>query len=259
MELEFQKDALEYLKILSDKDIHSIMITGLEGTGKSYLSSRFAKLKNIYTFQIVECKMESMKQLIYDSLSLNEPQVICIRDLDKGMALTSQTILKYLEEPKSNVYVIVTSSIPSKLPQTILSRVVQVTMKHPEIEDLKKFAKSLNVSSSILKSLDDPTFKDCFKSLKDIQNLKSMNLDQLNYYRNLCTDKFWNQSIDQIIWNLGHFEDKSSTDLKFVLRVLYNYFVEDRDIILNAMLDFESNRLSQMAVFGALAINLKRR
>ena len=259
MLLEFQQDALSYLKSLADNDIHSVCISGISGSGKTYLAHEFAKMKHIDTFQIVSHKVDDLKSALYASYSSEDRQVVCIENLDSGTSAASQVILKYLEEPKSNVYVIVTCCNAAKLPSTIRSRSVSVGLKPPAEQDLWKYAESIvsNRSvSSYLKNSDSGLFTSICKSLDAVKLLNSMKLEDLQHYESFTSREFWNKTPDQIIWSLGHFADGSAIDLSISLRLLYKAFDYDRSV-LDAMLDLESGKLSSTAVLGNLVLKLK--
>lgn len=257
MKLSYQSSAIQELKKLADSDRHSIIISGIAGSGKTYLANEFAKYLHIFTFHSIAPKVANLKELISDSYKLSENQVICIENLDKGVPAASQVILKYLEEPLPNVYVIITCNNISKLTSTVLSRSIQVNLNHPDKESLNVFARSLDARKyELVNTLE---VYDACKSLSDIRNVMALSLDKLKYYEAFTSEKFWSQSIDQIIWQLGHFPDNSKLDVKLGLQVIFATWQDpnDRFKILSALMSLEQDIISEHAVLSKLVLSLK--
>lgn len=258
MEFECQKSAIEQLHQLAKSDKHSILISGVAGCGKSYLAAYYAKLLNISTYHKISPKVGDLKDMLENSYKLQDKQVICIENLDSGVSAAAQVILKYLEEPSPNVYVIVTCVNASTLPSTILSRSISVKINQPFFDDLSQFGNYLN--SDKFKILASSSIKSCMKSFTDVLKFLNLTQDQFQYYETLKDSSFWLQPFDTLMWNLGHYPDNSKSDLSLVFRVI----IESYDIsttlfksALSALLDLENNKVSSNAILGKFVFDIK--
>lgn len=257
MYLAFQKSLIDKLQVLADSDRHSILIEGLKGSGKTYCAKQFADRKGITTFHKVQPKVADIKAVLEQSMSLTEPHVLCIENLDTGSVNASQAILKYLEEPLSNVYIIVTCLNKSKLSSTIPSRSVCVKLDNPTEDDLYFYGKSLN--SQKLEIIKKYEVYQTAKTLEDINYLLNLTLDKIQYYSNFCDNSIWNLTVDQIMWNLGHYEDGSKSSIPLALLTIFNT-TDSRYVKLcciQALQDLESSRYSETAVLGKFVIDIK--
>lgn len=257
MNLSFQNSCLKYLKELANRNIHSILISGFSGCGKTYCAEMFSKYKNISTFNVFESKVNNLKDALYESYKLEDNQVICIENLDKGTSSAAQVILKYLEEPKSNTYVIITCCNLSNIPVTIKSRCIAVNLNVPDTKSLEEYGKYLNERKfNIIKN---SKLMSCCKSLIDVKTILNYSLDEINYYDSFLESKFFNQSVDQISWKLGHYENNSPTNLKYVFKVIYEFSsnTKVKKLALNALIELERNVLSENAILNKFIINYK--
>ena len=108
MELISQRAALEDLHRLADANKHSILIEGSEGCGKSYIAKQYATMLDIVDFQVVEPKVQCIKEAINSCYVIDNPIVLYIENLDTGVLAASYALLKFLEEPSSHVYIVIT-------------------------------------------------------------------------------------------------------------------------------------------------------
>lgn len=257
MKLKFQENALKDLEYIADKDSHSILISGIRGSGKTYLASQFAKMKNIPTFHSVMPKIADIRTMMVQSMTLSDNQVICIEDLDDGAYGASQALLKYLEEPLQNVYVIITCNNVSKLTNTIPSRAISVNVKHPLNEDLVSFAKYQNFGK-YKQIYDSLVFKSC-KSLSDIKAALNFTNDQIQYFDNYKSDNFLKGNVDSLIWNMSHFDDNQPCDPTWCFKCILcgNCSIIVKKAAIDALLSLEEKRISKTAILGEFAMRVK--
>lgn len=261
MEFQNQIEVLSKLKVLADSDIHSIILSGISGSGKTYLAKQFSRMKNIPTFNVISPKVDSLKDLIESSYKLSDNAVICIENLDTGSNSAAQVILKYLEEPLPNIFIVVTAINEDKLPSTILSRAVSVYLPPPTQLDLYEFGRFLNASKfeSICSNYQS-VFESCCKSFKDVSTLLEYDSDKLLYYATIDT-KVLSESLSSSLWELEHYPDNTRSNLVYVFRCLYHLFLRKdfriADLALNSLLAIESNRLSNSAVVGKFVLNAR--
>ena len=94
---------------------------GPEGCGKSYLARQFAIKLGVDDFALVEPTVAGIREISDLCSEITTPIVICIENLDTGVVAASYTLLKFLEEPRKNVHVVVTARNIKHLPDTIPS------------------------------------------------------------------------------------------------------------------------------------------
>ena len=107
---------------LANSRHHSILIEGPQGCGKTYLAKQYAAMLNVSDFEVVKCSVDTIRDAIDETCKIKNDVVICLENLDDGVLSASYTILKFLEEPLPNVYIVVTCRNLKKVPDTIISR-----------------------------------------------------------------------------------------------------------------------------------------
>lgn len=258
MYLKFQEKSMEKLKSFAKSDVHSIILQGGRGSGKTYLAKQFGKFKNIDDFQSVQPKVQDLKEAIKASYDVNTNHVVCIENLEEGVNSASQVILKYFEEPLPHTYIIVTCINISKLPDTIRSRALSIEMNHPTEVDVQNFAEYFDKQK--YDKVKNYSIINCCKSLKDVIEIFQFKKDQLEYLQSMVTDpSFFTINFDQLLWNLNHFKDNSVIDLNIVFRNLYNNHNDPiiRKLSLEALQKLEFGRISKFAIQGQFVLNYK--
>lgn len=218
MKARSQKFALQQLKQFADRDVHSIVIEGPEGCGKTFVAKEFARMINISDFINVVPKVSELKQTMTTCIDLGTPVVLCIENLDTGVLSASYSLLKFLEEPLPTVYVIVTCRNIENIPDTIVSRCPVATVATPHIADLEDYAKTRNAVaySNIANS---PIWK-CARTFKDVDTILGFRDDQLLYFHTLSHVLRFKDTVSNLMWKLGHFDDKSEAPTILVIRYL---------------------------------------
>lgn len=251
-----QQSAINSLNKLASSSRHSVLIEGIEGTGKTYLAKNYSEMLNVSDFVSIAPTVSAIRDTLDQVSVLNTPVVICIENLDIGVSGSSYTLLKFLEEPTDNVYMIVTCRNVYQIPDTILSRSTTVSISPPTASDLKLYATN-KYPSQYLNVADTITWK-CVKSFADIDVIMKLSLDQLNYLETLTLSQF-NDSVSNIVWKLGHFPDNSETPIKFVItRILQstnNSHIQRCGI--DCLNDLASNRIAQHAVLSKFCMDVK--
>lgn len=256
MDLGFQEFALERLRYIAKNDNHSVLISGIRGCGKTYLASCFAKMKNIDTFHSVQPKISEIRNALDDSYSLDDNQVICIENLDDGVVAASQALLKYLEEPRKNTYVIITCVNEASLTNTIPSRSISVHVNPPSDKDLSAYLHRVcpdpkRVEGSV-------AFESC-KSISDVKYLSTLDYTKVRYYDKFATNAFFKKSTDSVLWELTHYEDNSKCDPVLALRCVlagecdYNLKLN----ALDSLIVLESKRCSEYSVLGNFVTSIR--
>lgn len=223
MDARSQKSALQQLKQFADRDVHSIVIEGPEGCGKTFVAKEFARLVKISDFISVVPKVAELKQTIATCIDLGTPVVLCIENLDTGVLSASYSLLKFLEEPLPTVYVIVTCRNIENIPDTIVSRCPVATVATPHIADLEEYAKIRNAAA--YSNIANLLIWRCARTFKDVDTILGFRDDQLLYFHTLSHVLKFKDTVSNLMWKLGHFDDKSEAPTILVIR----YLVETTD------------------------------
>ena len=257
MNLRCQQSALGELKTLSEYNRQSVIIDGPKGCGKTYLAHQYARMLRISEFHIVQPAVSTIRDTIEDCLILDTPVVLCIENLDTGTLAASYTLLKFFEEPISNIYIVITCRQLNRIPSTIISRGVCVTTSPPIRQDIEMYAANVdNVSYQIRKS---SKLLECVSSLSDIDMLLKLSNDQISYIENLKSLLNSSNTVSTIVWDLGHFEDKTPTPIELVIRYLMRCIntAHMRECAIECLDDLTSGRIAAHTVLTRFVFDMK--
>lgn len=218
MDFKCQKEALYCLSTYAQSDKHSILIEGPEGCGKTYCAKLYADMLNVSDFYKVDPGVNEIRDTVDACYKLTNSVVLCIENLDLGVSGASYAMLKFLEEPLSNVYIVVTCRNRYKVPDTILSRSVVCSVSPPTRSDLCEYA--LHIDSTKLGKLEPCGLWACAKTFKDVDTLLSMSDSHIKYIQDLTSITRFNRPISDMVWKLGHFDDNSETPIQLVIRYI---------------------------------------
>ena len=257
MELKFQKNPIEELTQLAESDRHSILIEGPTGCGKSYLARQYAKMLNIQDILFVKPTVSDIREALDQSADLTNPVVFCIENLDLGVLAASYTLLLFLEEPTSNVYIVVTCRNRYQIPNTIISRSTCVTVGQPILSDVNDYAeKTDSIKFKTMKSF--PVWKGV-RSLFDVDYVYKMKPEHLDFYKTFKSEFKLNDSISNLSWKLGHYPDRTETDVRFVLNYMMSIYSNKRiqKYIIQCVRELSTSRIAQHAVIAKFLFNIK--
>lgn len=200
---------------------HAILIKGMEGLGKYHLARCFAELLLCQNGSTKPCGECSACQLLKSN---NHPDLIIIQPEEEGKAIkidmvrdaiaelnntpqqgrykimiiehaellniaASNSLLKTLEEPPSNVIIILISDKPYALPATIRSRCLIMAIKPPSYAESHEWLKQ---------QLPDADFK-LILSLAENAPLKALNFDlqkRQEFFQNFY--ELWHKKINPV-------------------------------------------------------------
>lgn len=218
MEFVSQKSALQQIQLLADQQRHSILLEGPTGSGKTYLSKQFMHMLHIEDFQVVLPKVQDIKDTICTCLQINTPVVICIENLDTGVAAASYALLKFLEEPADHVYIAVTCRNVQRVPDTIVSRSAVVTVAPPILSDIEQYAIHHNAAQYV--SMKDNALWQCVRTLKDVDIVLSLTDEHLEYLLSLPSVLEKQEAINSQLWALQRYPDNAETPIELVIRYI---------------------------------------
>lgn len=213
-----QKSALEELTQFADNKNHSIIIEGPEGCGKTYLAKQYAKMLNVLDFIMVQPKVSDIRQAVDSCIAIKSPMVLCIENLDIGVASAAYTLLKFLEEPIPTAYVVVTCRNILNVPDTIISRCAVTTVSTPIVSDILAYAEQINSDKYL--SIKKSKLWGCARTFKDANTILNLTSEQQEYFKSLGSMLSFSDSVSSMMWNLGHYPDKSETPIDLVLRYI---------------------------------------
>ena len=210
-----QQSALSELQNLAENQKHSILIEGPEGCGKTYLAAVYSKLLGISNFSLVDPNVQAIRECMDECRKVGTPVVICIENLDLGVIAASYTLLKFLEEPTKNVYIVVTCRNLSYIPDTIISRSVCVCVSPPIDSDIQMY--SIAKAPELYNSLKNTTLWSCVRTFRDADTILGMKQAQLDYFNELTSITRFTDSVSNLVWKISHYEDNTETPIELVI------------------------------------------
>lgn len=257
MEFICQKSTVAELQSLADSDRHSILIEGPEGSGKTYLAKQYASMIGIRDFQICIPKVDAIKECTNTCLQLDTPIVLCIENLDLGVPAASYALLKILEEPSPNLYILITCRNINRVPDTIISRSAVIIAAPPVDIDISSY--SLNKNSDRFKEINQTPLWNCVRTFHDADTVLNMTTDQFLYFETLREITKFNDSVSNIVWNLGHYSDNAETPLELVIRyimeIMNTPYIHQKGI--ECIRDMAEGRVAKHAVLAKFAFECK--
>lgn len=257
MQFNYQQEAISQLKLLASSGRQSILIEGPVGCGKSYIARQYSTLVNVDDFVTVSPKVADIREAIDASIQNGTRLVLCVENLDCGVAAASYTLLKFLEEPIDGVYIILTCRDIKLVPDTIISRSTVVTMQPPRFADINLYAEDKDRMK--LLSLQNKRVWRCCHSFADVDNVFKMSADQIEYYESIDKMCRFTDNISTIVWNLGHYADNSPCNTELTIRcvmdVLQKPFITKCGV--DCIRELSSKRIAQHAVLAKFAFNCK--
>ena len=236
--LKGQTKQIEYLKKSREKSrlTHAYIFEGKKGVGKNELAHYFAALLysntndldmksntsrlifndeflNLYTIYhkdsnvIKKEDIESLKEELSRTSLIKGPRVYIINDADTLNLSSANSLLKFIEEPRDDIYAILCTTNAKKIIPTIISRcqILRLNEINPNIVRISLIEKGIDRETSALLSLltydvksaielsnDTNTIK-LFDYFKDFFNLKS-EIDKVRYFEELNKNFSFNRN-----------------------------------------------------------------
>lgn len=257
IEYQCQQNCLELLQAYAAADRHSILIDGPLGCGKTTCAKQYASMLGVSEFCIVQSAIQDIRDTISECYKITSPVVLCIENLDLGVVGASYALLKFLEEPISNVYIVVTCQNIYEVPDTIVSRSVVASISPPIVSDINKYAKYLD-SYKFDKLSRSPLWR-CISAFSDVNIIYELDANKLNYFSTLSEILDYKKSVSDIVWKLGHFEDKSATPIELVIRYIMEISKTSHVVQsgIACIKDLRSKRIASHAALARFVFELK--
>ena len=257
MEFNCQQDALSVLQKLADRRCRSVLISGTTGSGKSWLGKQYATMLGISDYAKVEPTVAAIRDIQDMCSNLTTPLVVIIENLDLGVAGAAYTLLKFLEEPQDNIYIVVTVRNLYMIPDTIVSRCQVVWTSEPRNSDIVEFAQKHD-SYKYDRIKDTVPFLAC-ASFSDVLQVYDMSSQQLDYLSKLPEVLQAPENVSNIVWKLGHYADNSATPLEFVIRILIKQLDDARVFAIGrkCLQDLSASRIAAHAVLAKFVMDCR--
>lgn len=252
-----QNEATEELNKLAATNRQSVIIEGPSGSGKSYLSKEYANLLQVTDYMIVQPKVAEIREALDSSQELGTPVVLCIENLDLGVAAASYTLLKSLEEPAPNVYIVITCRNMKMIPDTIVSRSAVVTVGPPTNDDIDLYGQSKNKLKFNL--VKERLVWQCTRSFADVDNILEMTNEEVDYYESLSELCHFKDNIANMTWTIGHYKSGKDCNIELAIRsimeLMHKPFITQ--IGIQCLRDLNQGRIAQHAVLAKFLFNAK--
>jgi DNA polymerase-3 subunit delta' len=172
------QDALQYLLGAQKRNrlAHAYLISGSPGSGKRSLVADLvhrvngAPIPNVFTGRAPDIhltspesksrritidQIRSLEHALQMQAANGRRKVAVVSDADRMMPEAANAFLKTLEEPPNNSFLLLLSAIPEVLPETIVSRCIEIPLASPaaitlspEQDDLIKLLSGLTISET---------------------------------------------------------------------------------------------------------------
>ena len=255
MKFTCQQSCLNSLQQLCDSSRHSLLISGPSGSGKTYLAGQYSDMLGIRDFQLVNPTVQVIRDTLDLCLQFDSPIVLCIENLDLGVKAAAYTLLKNLEEPQENLYIIVTCRNIRQVPSTITSRCVCLEVNPPSDTDISQYASikdNTKFQHRIWRSV---------KSFLDVDTLFNLSLEEQDYLFQYPDILKARDSISSLQWKMSHFQDNSELPLTLALRYLLDSFPETNAYIrrncIECLNDISTGRIASHAALAKFILEYK--
>lgn len=197
---------------------HFIILEGAEGSGKKTLLSYIAKKLNTDII-FFENSVAGVRELIDVCYTQTKPLIYSIVNCQQLHGIAQNALLKIVEEPPKNAYIILCTNSHTLLP-TIYSRAIVIKLEDYTKAELATFISITHSSDTVLKYA---------KNCGDIIKLNTINISEIEQ---LCENIINNinksniTSVLRISQKIKIKEDKPGIDLSVFLNILDSLIIE---------------------------------
>jgi len=258
MNFKCQENSILQLDDLSNYDRHSVLIEGPSGCGKTYLANMYARKCRCEDILRADPNVQSVRSTLEACYNIEYNVAVCIENLDSGVPAASYALLKFLEEPRTNVYIIVTCANIKQVPDTIVSRSAVVSVGPPIDSDIALYGSTKDDTKYKILSKDN--IWKCVSTFKDVDSVFNMTVDQISYFEYIQSSLMkFKDSISNLVWSIGHYKDGSETPLDMVIRYILCNTNDDyiRRSCISCMKDLSTGRIAKHAVLSKFVFECK--
>lgn len=257
MQTKSQQSALADLSKLAVSGKQSVMIEGPLGSGKSYLGQQYANMLSITDFIAVSPKVADIREALDNCLTVTNPVMILIENLDMGVPGAAYTILKSLEEPLPNVFIVITCRNMKRVPDTIISRSAVVSVSPPTDDDIDAYGK--NKDTLKFNNVCSRLVWQCVRSFSDADIVLAMSPEEINYYESLSNVCKFTESVSNCVWTISHYESGKESNVELsirsIMKLMNNPFITMCGI--ECLNDLNKGRVAPHAILSKFVFNAK--
>lgn len=257
MKFKAQESAVAELNQLARVNRQSVLIVGPPGCGKSYLSKEYANMLRVTDFVSVAPKVSEVKEALDTCTALGSLVVLNVENLDTGVAAVSYALLKSLEEPSPNVYIILTCRSMQMIPDTIVSRSAIVDVVPPTNEDIDQYGAYTNRLK--FNNVKERLVWQCVRSFSDANVVLEMENSEIDYYESLSELCQFKDNIANMTWAIGHYKSGKECNIELAIRsimeLMHKPFITQ--IGIECIKELNSGRIAQHAILAKFLFNAK--
>lgn len=253
-----QQHAVSNLRMYASQDKHSLVIEGTQSCGKTYLAKQYARMLSIPDVVSVNAKVNDIKDAFASFSRVSNNVVIVIENLDSGVPACSYVLLKFMEEPSSNLYIVVTCESMRNIPDTIVSRSMTVTVQPATYDDLQLYAQNSYMDK--YSQIKRTKLWKCAKSFSDVDTICNLSSEQYEYVSKWSSLKMFSGSVNNISWKLGHYPDSSEVKSNIIVKYVMECNKENMHVVnscISCLDALASRKIASYLVLSKLAFDLK--
>jgi DNA polymerase III delta prime subunit len=235
----------------------TLLFIGSKGAGKHFISSKFANYLNV---ELVEITSQTTSEQLIEYYQSSIPKIYLI-DLSTIVEKQQHKYLKFIEEPSSNMRVILLAESEIGILPTVLNRCIKYTFEDYTIDQLKQFNWAAQIENELayticntpgqllnLSSADNLTeMQSTCEEL--IHNISAISyVDLLNYNNKINYENEFNKFDFNLFLNLlikTAYDNYLKTNNK-VLFDVYRYLIKRNQQLVNKTLAKEAFMLNTL-------------
>lgn len=201
---------------------HSIILCGDVGSGRHTVCKYIASKFNIG--YIDSTMYSSVKEVVEEQIS-SPLTNLYVFDADELSIPDQNALLKFIEEPLNNTYIVIISSSNSMLLDTIVGRCIRFNMDEYSVEELNNFT-------------DNPSICEVFNTPGKIEFVKKYDVDSMFKFCDSLIGNLHKACMANVLTISNRFSYKEGEDLFYV-----PYFIDMMCYRLNDMFYSTKNKI----------------
>jgi hypothetical protein len=242
----------------------TLLFVGEKGSGKHFISQQFAKYLNL---DLVEITSQTTAEDLIDYYQSSIPKIYLI-NLADFVEKQQHKFLKFIEEPSSNMRVILLAESEVGILPTVLNRCIKHTFEDYTVEQLKQFSWAIQINNDLVYKLCHTPGQllaiSSVDSLEALQALCTKLLDGaakmpyvsfINYsYKINCKDDYKKFDFDLFFNILIHtaYEKYINGGGELMFK-LYQYLINRKQLLINKTLSKEHFLVTSLSELWRIA------